>query len=312
MNKKVSVIIPALNEEECLKELSARLKGVFEKEINYDFKVIIVENGSSDNTFQLSKELSTADSRFSVLKLSRNFGMDGALTAGLDQIDSDACVFMSADLQDPPELIVEFLRLWEKGWENIYGVILSRKSSNPIRRFNTMIFYWLLSLISDSPIPKNVSDFRLLDKKVYSVVREIRERNRFLRGINAWVGFKSIGVNFTRPPRFAGKSKAFTGHVIDLAMKGIFANSIKPLRLISILGLLMSIISIFVILTLTFFWIYRGVPFAGFGSIIALILLLFSLLFLMIGILSEYLGLVFKEVKMRPNYIVSEKFEIEN
>lgn len=309
MNKSITIIIPALNEAECIIELSQRLKNIFEIEKNYIFKVLIIENGSTDNTFELSKEISMNDNRFSVLRLSRNFGTDGALTAGLDQIDSDACIFMSADLQDPPELIPDFLRLWEIGWENIYGVISRRKDTNIIRRFNTFLFYRILNLISDNPIPKNVSDFRLLDRKVYSAVRELRERNRFLRGINAWVGFKSIGVNFIRPERFAGKSKAFTKLVLDLAMKGIFANSVKPLRLISISGLMMSLLSVFIICILTFFWVYRGVPFAGFGSIIALILLLFSILFLMIGILSEYLGLVYREVQQRPNYIVSEKVE---
>jgi dolichol-phosphate mannosyltransferase len=309
VNRSITIIIPALNEAECIIELSQRLKNIFEIEKNYIFKVLIIENGSTDNTFELSKEISMNDNRFSVLRLSRNFGTDGALTAGLDQIDSDACIFMSADLQDPPELIPDFLRLWEIGWENIYGVISRRKDTNIIRRFNTFLFYRILNLISDNPIPKNVSDFRLLDRKVYSAVRELRERNRFLRGINAWVGFKSIGVNFIRPERFAGKSKAFTKLVLDLAMKGIFANSVKPLRLISISGLMMSLLSVFIICILTFFWVYRGVPFAGFGSIIALILLLFSILFLMIGILSEYLGLVYREVQQRPNYIVSEKVE---
>ena len=309
MNKTVTVIVPAYNEAECLLELSTRLKSVFDNETKYDFNVILVENGSSDNTYEISKDITKVDKRFSVIKLSKNFGMDGALTAGLDQIDSNACIFMSADLQDPPELIHDFLRLWEQGWENIYGIVTSRKSSNIFRRINTKLFYSILHLVSDTPIPKNVSDFRLLDKKVYVVVKEMKERNRFLRGINAWLGFKSIGIKFIRPKRFAGKSKAFTGHVIDLAMKGIFANSIKPLRLISLIGVVISIISILVIFILTFFWIYRGVPFAGFGSIIATILLLFSLLFLMMGILSEYLGLVYKEVRQRPNYVISEKFD---
>ena len=238
--------------------------------------------------------------------------MDGGLTAGLDLVNSDACVFMTADLQDPPETISEFIRLWENGYENIFGIIGKREGTSILRRFNSQIFYWLASKLSSGNIPRNVSDFRLLDRKVYESLRTLKERNRFLRGMTAWVGFKSVGVVIQRPPRFAGESKAFTWKVIDFAFKGIFAYSYKPLRLITISGFVLFTFSILSLIGLTAFWLIRGVPFPGFGSLFALIVLVWGGIALMIGILSEYVGLIYEEVKARPSYIVSEKINIRD
>jgi glycosyltransferase involved in cell wall biosynthesis len=312
--KKVSVVIPAYNEEDCIPELTQRLKAVMGREQNYSWEVLIVENGSVDKTWSLLVEIAKSDTRFKILKLSRNFRMDGGLTAGLDFITGDACVLMTADLQDPPELIHEFLRKWEEGYENVYGVVQERQGINPIRRFNSKLFYSFAKILTNGQIPKNVSDFRLVDKKVYVAVRDIKERNRFMRGLFAWVGFNSIGVPMNRPPRFAGVSNAHTGKVLELAMKGIFAHSYKPLRFISLIGLSLSILSFLALIPMVFIWLFIGVPFAGFGSLVALILLGIGMQALMLGIVSEYLGLVYEEVKMRPNYLVSESvgYEVES
>lgn len=306
MSKKlISVIIPAYNEEECVDELAARLQNLFSVENQYEFEVLIVENGSTDRTWEKLLQISQSDSRFNVLQLSRNFRMDGGLTAGLDYIRGDACVLMTADLQDPPELISEFLRKWELGWENIYGVLTKREGTGPIRTLNSKLFYWVAGKLTDGSLPKNASDFRLVDKKVYETVRGMRERNRFVRGLFAWVGFRSIGVHMERPPRFGGVSNAHTFKVIDLAFKGIFANSYKPLRFITIFGLTLSLLSIVSILPLSCLWILSGVPFAGFGTLVSLFLLILGFLSLMLGILSEYVGLIYEEVKGRPNFIVA-------
>jgi glycosyltransferase involved in cell wall biosynthesis len=307
MDKKlISLIIPAYNEEECVDELARRLSNVFNSESQYDFEAIIIENGSIDSTWEKLCTISKNDSRFKILKLSRNFRMDGGLTAGLDFVAGEACVLMTADLQDPPELIPQFLRFWEQGYENIYGVITKREGTGPIRTMNSKIFYWLAGKLTDGRIPRNASDFRLVDKKVYTAVKAMTERNRFVRGLFAWAGFNSIGIPMERPPRFGGVSNAPTFKVLDLAFKGIFAHSYKPLRLITIFGVVLSLLSFLSIIPLVFLWLIIGVPFAGFGSLVSLFLLLFGVLFLMLGIVSEYIGLIYEEVKLRPNYVVSE------
>ena len=308
MEKKlISLIIPAYNEEECVDELAQRLKKVFEVENEYDFEVVIIENGSEDTTWEKLRLIAASDSRFKILKMSRNFRMDGGLTAGLDYVKGDACVLMTADLQDPPELISTFLRHWEEGWENIYGIVTKRGGTGPIRRMNSSLFYWLAAKLTDGRIPRNASDFRLVDRKVYETVRKMTERNRFVRGLFAWVGFKSIGIPLERPPRFGGVSNAHTLKVLDLAFKGIFAHSYKPLRLITIFGIVLSFLSFASIFPLFILWIFAGVPFAGFGTLVSLALMVVGVLSLMIGILSEYVGLIYEEVKARPNYVVSEK-----
>ncbi len=310
MGKKlISLIIPAYNEEDCVDELSARLKNIFDAELQYNFEVVIVENGSLDSTWVKLKSIAEQDSRFKILKLSRNFRMDGGLTAGLDYVKGDACVLMTADLQDPPELIPQFLRYWEKGYENIYGVVTKREGTGPIRTMNSKLFYWLAGKLTDGRIPRNGSDFRLVDKKVYLAVKGMTERNRFVRGLFAWAGFNSIGVPMERPARFGGVSNAHTLKVLDLAFKGIFAHSYKPLRLITVFGFILSAISFLSILPLFFLWLFVGVPFAGFGTLVSLFLLIFGIMSLMLGILSEYVGLIYEEVKARPNYVVSEFLE---
>lgn len=304
--KTVSLVIPAYNEEDCVDELATRLKAVFDSESAYSWQAVIVENGSVDSTWIKLSKISDEDSRFKIIRLSRNFKMDGGLTAGLDYISSDACILMTADLQDPPELIPTFLRKWEEGYENIYGVVSERQGTNLIRRINSQLFYKIASKLSDGSIPENASDFRLVDKKVYETVRRMTERNRFVRGLFAWVGFKSVGIPMVRPPRFAGVSNAHTFAVLELALKGIMANSYKPLRFISLFGLCLSLFSFLALFPMIIAWLFVGVPFAGFGTIVTLILFGIGIQSLMLGVVSEYIGLVYEEAKSRPNFVVSE------
>ena len=305
MSKKlISVIIPAYNESECIDELHSRLANVFDEETNYDFEAVIVENGSSDDTYEKLLVINQKDSRFKILKLARNFRMDGGLTAGLSVIDSDACILMTADLQDPPEQIPTLIRKWEEGFENVYGIVTERQGTGPIRTFNSKAFYWLAGKLTDNRIPKNASDFRLLDRKVYQAVRDLDERNRFVRGLVAWVGFTSVGVEIARPPRFAGESKAYSFQVIDLAFKGIFAHSYKPLRVITVTGILVSVLSVLGFVGLALRWFLVGVPFGGYGTLVTIALFSFGLLTFMLGIIAEYLGLIYEEVKKRPNYVI--------
>ena len=306
MKKLISVIVPAYNEEACIEELARQLTAVFAVNDRYDFEVLIIENGSVDRTWEILQTINARDSRFKVIRLARNFRMDGGITAGLDYATGDAVVFMTADLQDPPELITEFIKKWEEGYENIYMHVLKRRGTGPIRSFNSSAFYWLAGKLTDNRIPKNVSDYRLLDRKVYEAVRSMRERNRFVRGLVAWVGFKSIGVEADRAERFGGVSNAHSLKVIDLAFKGIFSHSYIPLKLITMTGVVLSLSSFASIVSFAFVWIFRGVPFAGFGTLVSVAALAFGVLTFMLGIIAEYLGLIYEEVKGRPNFVVSD------
>jgi dolichol-phosphate mannosyltransferase len=308
--KLISIIVPAYNEEACVEELARRLALVFDANPKYDFEAIIVENGSIDRTWELLQQIYEKDNRFKTIQLARNFRMDGGLTAGLKYATGDAVVLMTADLQDPPELISEFIKKWEEGYENVYMVVTKRTGTGPIRTFNSKAFYWLAGKLTDDRIPKNASDFRLVDRKVYEAVRGMEERNRFIRGLFAWVGFKSIGIEAERPERFGGVSNAHSLKVIDLAFKGIFSHSYVPLKLITFCGVLLSGVSIVSLLVFVLFWVLIGVPFAGFGTIVSLVLLGFGFLTFMLGLIAEYIGLIYEEVKQRPNFVVTMELGI--
>lgn len=307
MKKLISVIIPAYNETDCVDELARRLSAIFDSEPTYDFECVIIENGSIDDTYEKLVKINKQDSRFKILRLARNFRMDGGLTAGLSVISGDACVLMTADLQDPPELIPDFLRLWEQGYENVYGIVTERQGTGRIRTFNSKAFYWLANLLTDGRVTKNASDFRLVDKKVYESVRSMQERNRFVRGLFSWVGFKSIGVPMVRPPRHGGVSNAHTFKVIDLALKGIFAHSYKPIKFISILGFLITFAAIITTVWTAIQAIAFGVPFSGYGTIVCTLLMGIGLITLILGVIGEYVALIYEEVKARPNFIISEQ-----
>jgi dolichol-phosphate mannosyltransferase len=305
--KLISIVVPAYNESDCVDELARRLKSVFDMEPNYEFECVMVENGSEDDTFLKLLAINQEDSRFKIIQLARNFRMDGGLTAGLSVVSGDACVLMTADLQDPPELIPDFIRLWESGFENIYGVVTKREGTNWLRAINSKMFYWLAGKLTSGRITKNASDFRLVDRKVYEAVNTMAERNRFVRGLFAWVGFRSIGVEMVRPPRFGGVSNAHTLKVLDLAFKGIFAHSNLPLRMISILGLSLSIIAVATLFIYVGSVLIYGVPFDGFGTLVSIALGGLAITTLLLGVIGEYVGLVYEEVKRRPNYVVRSR-----
>ncbi|HEY3548214.1 MAG TPA: glycosyltransferase family 2 protein [Propionicimonas sp.] len=306
----ISVVIPAYNESDCVDELARRLTVVMDAESGYDWEIIVVENGSADDTWDKLLKIHENDERFKILQLARNFRMDGGLTAGLADATGDAAVIMTADLQDPPELIPEFLRKWEEGYENVYMVVSERQGTGPLRRFNSEAFYWLAGKLTGGAFPRNASDFRLVDRRVYETVNSMQERNRFVRGLFAWAGFRSIGIEHERPPRFGGVSKAHSLSVLSLASKGILAHSYAPLRLITVTGLVISGASLLAIVGFAIRFFVAGVPFPGYGTIIGLMLLMFGLVFMVLGVISEYIGLIYEEVKQRPNFVVRRKVGI--
>lgn len=306
MLKKVSIVVPAYNEEESIEVLADRLRHVFSENSGYEFEVILIENGSTDRTYERMLKIREKDARFKIVRLSRNFRMDGGITAGLNHASGDAAVIMTAALKDPPELITQFLKKWEEGYENVYGIVTKRPGTALARRINSQLFYWLINTLTGGVMPKNVSDFRLVDKKVYRTINGMEERNRYLRGLFVWAGFKSIGIEFERAPRFAGRSKAYTSQVIELALKGIFAYSYVPIKLITIMGITISSVSFLLLVGIIAKVLWWGVPFPGFGTIMAVMLLMFGFAFTALGVIAEYVGLIYEEVKQRPNFIVSE------
>ncbi len=305
MKKLISVVIPAYNEEEVLEELKKRLQLVMAANINYNFEIIIAENGSIDHTYAGLVKINKEDSRFKVIRLSRNFGCDGGIAAGLSYAKGDAAVIMNADLQDPPELISQFIKKWEEGYEIVYGIIKKREGVTFIRTVMSSMFYKIINKLTNDTIPENVSDFRLVDRKVYSVVTKMEERNKFLRGMIAWTGFNQTGIPFERPQRFAGKSKGAFMPTFQVALNGIFSFSYFPLKIATMLGFLVSFGSFLLAFIEFVLWLRFGSTVQGFTTTILIILFLFGTLFLLIGIMGEYIARIYDEVKGRPNWIVT-------
>lgn len=309
----ISVAIPVFNEEKNLSELARRLQNVFDSlKDQYDFEVVFCENGSSDTSYSLLQQLRASDSRFKIVRLVRNFYMEGGMMAALAEVKGDACVVMSSDLQDPPEMIPEFIKKWEEGYENVYTVITKRHGEGVLRRGAAQAFYWLIDKISSHPVPRNASDFRLVSKAAYSAFNEMPERVKLIRTVWGWLGFKSFGIEYERPARVAGKSSFNPFVTAPYAVRAIFGTSFSPLRLIPIFGLLLSLASFLGILGIAVFVIVFGVPFPGFGTLMAVNLLLFGFVFLFMGILSEYVGMIFEEVRHRPLYLIADRIGLDD
>lgn len=300
----ISVAIPAYNESDNLDELWSRLAAVFDSLAeSYDFEVVVCENGSRDDTFERLREIRNRDDRLRIIQLSRNFHMEGGMLAALSRVTGDACVIMSADLQDPPEMIPEMISRWAGGADQVYTVIKFRHGESRFRRVAAEIFYWAIEKVSDVPVPRNASDFRLVDRQMYEAFNALPEKDRMVRATWAWLGFRSEHLEYERPARKGGTS-SFNPFVTGAyAIRGMLATSLKPLKIIPIAGAILSLLS-FVGLGLGIvraFW--EGVPSPGFGTITSLILLLFGLLFLLLSVLAEYIGMIYVETRGRPAYI---------
>lgn len=305
MKRLVSIVVPLYNEGKCVEELARRLALVFDAHAErYDFEAILVENGSFDDTYERLLAIHARDSRFLILQLQRNFDMEGGMCAGLAQAAGDACVIMAGDLQDPPELISAFIEKWEQGYENVYQIVTRRSDNSLFRRMAAQTFYWLMHKISDRPVPRNASDFRLVERRLYEAFNAMPERNRMVRATWTWVGGRSIGVEHERPPRFGGVSTFNSLRTAGFAVRGILASSYMPLKVIPLTGLAMSAISFIAFFVYAIRAIVLGVPFAGFGTLLSANLLLFGLLFLILGLLSEYIGMIYEEVRGRPTFII--------
>lgn len=306
----LDILTSALNEDENIVELYKRLRVALLPYPKLKWKLHVVDNGSSDKTWLSIVELSTQDNRVIGYRMSRTFLFDAAITAVLDHATADAVVIMCSDLQDPPELIPNMIDFFESGAEHVCVRITSRKSSPVAIRILTRLFYRLANSLTQGGIPENVSDFRLASRKCYEAARKLRESNRFIRGQFAWVGFNPQYLDIDRPPRRAGISKFLQfpkWNAIWLALSAIFSHSSIPLLLIATVGLLSSLLSFLVTIAFSLLWLFFGVPFAGFGTIVGVIVFGFSILFLALGIMAIYLASIYEEVKNRPLYILAEK-----
>jgi polyisoprenyl-phosphate glycosyltransferase len=301
----LSVVIPLYNEAAMMGILAERLAGLAEalKPLHCEF--ILVDDGSRDRTAALAEEFAARDPRVTVLSLSRNFGHQMAITAGLDFARGDAVVFMDADLQDPPEVVPQMVARWQEGYDVVYGRRIKRESDTLFKRLSAWAFYKLLRFTAKVDIPDNVADFRLLSRRAADALRAMPEHHRLLRGLCAWIGFRQTCVDYERPPRAAGETKYTLGKMTRLALDSIFSFSWFPLRLASIAGLLVTAAStlwILVHVILRLFTSAHLVP--GWTSTVALVGLLGGMNLLALGVLGEYVGRIFEEVKHRPLYCI--------
>lgn len=306
LNKKLSVIAPLLNEEEVVLEFYNRTKQALSSLTN-NYEIIFVDDGSTDSTLSKLKEIHAQDKNVKVISFSRNFGHPMAISAGLDHVTGDGIMVVDADLQDPPELISDFVKKWQEGYEVVYGVRKKRKEWFG-KRLAYWLFYRLLKKASSLSIPVDSGDFSFLDKKVVNVMKAMPERNRFLRGLRSWSGFRQFGLEYERAARFAGSTKYPFKKLLKLAADGIFSFSYIPLRLAMAAGFLVAGVAFLAILIVLYLRIFVGiVGNTGFASTIIAILFLGGIQLIAVGILGEYIGRIYDEVKNRPLYVVKEK-----
>jgi glycosyltransferase involved in cell wall biosynthesis len=311
--KTIDIITSALNEEICLPEYFSRVTSVLSEIPNIEWRIIICDNGSTDATWEVIKEWTTRESRILGIQLSRNFNLDASLSCGLDHASADFAILMASDLQDPPELIHSLIREQEKGFDQVLVKIVKRDSVPFVYRHLSAAFYAIANRMTNGLLPRNVSDFRLLSKRAYESARQLREQNRFLRGLIAWTGYTSSIIEIERPPRFGGDSKFLQfrlSKVVHWAIKAILAHTTAPLIWVATLGLLFGALSVIATLSFSILWFFFGVPFAGFGTIVGIVTLGFSLVLLSLGILAQYIALIYEEVKNRPLYIIKDKTKI--
>ena len=304
--KKITVLIPCYNEEASLHALYDALKKLMDSNASYKWEVLMVNDGSKDHTIDMIKELRKADNRICYVNLSRNFGKENAMLAGFDNATGDCVVIMDADLQHPPHVIPDMIQKWEEGYQDIYGERLSRGKESWFRKQFSLLFYKLLQKTARYDILPNVGDFRLLDRKCIDVLKNLRETERYTKGMFAWIGFKKTSVNFETQDRVAGVSHMSYRSLINLAVEGIMSFTVAPLKWSIYLGLLVSFAAfafmIYILINTTLY----GDPVAGYPTLITVILFLGGVQLLSLGIIGEYLGQIFNESKGRPVYVASE------
>ena len=308
--RKLSVVIPGLNEEAAIPALIERLKPVLER-TGLDWEIIFIDDGSTDGTLPLLKSLNSRDPRIKAVSLSRNFGKEIAAAAGLNYASGDAAVLMDADLQHPPELIEEFLKRWQEGYQVVYGRRRDRDADGLLHRASARLFYSAFEQLSGTVLPEGAGDFRLLDRKAIDAMNRMGERVRFNKGLYAWMGFRSVGVSFTVPRRASGISRWRPRQLLRFAFDGITSFTTIPLRVWSYLGLVISLLAFGYAIMVLVKTLLFGADVPGYPTLIISVMFFAGVQLISLGVLGEYLGRMYEEVKGRPLFLVAEELGID-
>lgn len=303
---KVALIVPVYNEEDTIATFVSTVESKLEPILEH-LEIVFVDDGSKDKSAQIIEELMEHNERIALIKLSRNFGKEAAMTAAIDMCDADALIPIDVDLQDPPELVLEFVKIWrEQGVDTVYGKRVDRSSDSETKRISSGGFYYVFNKLSGRvKIPENVGDFRLIDSKIIQTVRNLNESNRFMKGLYAWPGFTSCEVDYVRPERSAGTTKWNYWKLWNFALDGIVSFSSLPLRVWSYIGAGVGFLGLIYMVYILVSTMIKGVSVPGYASLMCVVLFLGSIQLISIGVLGEYLGRVSEEVKKRPVYVVS-------
>jgi glycosyltransferase involved in cell wall biosynthesis len=308
----LSIIVSMYNEEDSLDMFFKTIEKTLVKLKKYTYEIICIDDGSVDKTYSILEKYAKEDECIKVIKFSRNFGKEYGVMAGLRFCSGRAAIPMDVDLQDPPELILDFVKKWEEGYDMVYGIRCDRGSDTFLKRWTAKLFYKTYNLMTKSPIPYNAGDYRLIDRKVINAILSLTERNVFMKGIFGWTGFKSTGVDYVRQKRSAGVSKWNYWKLWNFALDGITASTTFPLRVWTYLGSILSATGLLYALYIIIRTIVAGVDVPGYASLLVFILLLGGIQMIILGILGEYIGRIFVEVKSRPIYIVEKKVNFTN
>ena len=301
----LSVIVPAYNEEEVLPELYRRLTAVLAK-FCPNYEILFVNDGSRDSTLDIMRSLKATDPHVGYVNLSRNFGKEIAMTAGLDLARGDAVIVIDADLQDPPELIPDLIKGWREGFDVVYARRASRAGESWLKKATARAFYRVIQRVGPVSIPEDVGDFRLLNRRAVDALKQVRERHRFMKGLFAWIGFSQKAIDYQRDARFAGVTKWNYWKLWNFAIEGITSFSIAPLKISTYLGLFVAVVALLYALFIIYKTLRFGDPVQGYPSLAAIVLFLGAVQLVGIGILGEYLGRMFVETKCRPLYLIDE------
>ncbi|MCL2652260.1 MAG: glycosyltransferase family 2 protein [Propionibacteriaceae bacterium] len=304
--KVITIIVPAYNEEASLGPLIDRLDLLAESQPNYRFEYLFVDDGSKDRTLELLKQHAAENPRISYVSLSRNFGQEVAMLAGLDKADGDAVVIIEADLQDPPELVPEMIKLWEDGYDDVYARRNTRKGETWLKRSTASWYYKVLQRSSKVEIQRDTGNFRLLDHRCVLALRQMRERERQAKALFSWIGYKKIEIVYDRDPRAEGETKWSYPALINLAINGITSFTIAPLRAASIFGFIISFVAVIYIFLIIIQTLFTNNHQAGWPAIMCVVLFLGGIQLISLGIIGEYVGRIFNETKRRPLYLVDE------
>lgn len=307
--KTITILVPAYNEEEVLEQMYRVLVDVCNRLTLYQFEFLFVNDGSKDRTLEIVKQLKENDERVQYVDLSRNFGKEVAMSAGFDYASGDAMIIMDADLQHPPEAIEEMLYWWEQGYDDVYAIRRKREGESKLKKWTSKTYYKLLQKVSKEEIIPDAGDFRLLDKKCIEALSQLREHSRYTKGMYNWIGFKKKEMTFDADPRAGGETKWKFGSLVTLAINGVTSYSTLPLKIWSLVGIIISLLGFIYLFVEIMRTIFLGNSVAGYPSLIAGIFFLGGIQLISLGVIGEYLGRVFVETKDRPLYLVQETSE---